>query len=64
MPTHLKRTTNLAYLENGTHDQIVAHLKTAVELSGTKNDGELPIPTMTAAVAPDSESKTDFSKTS
>ena len=27
LPTHLKRSFNLAYLENGTYDQIVAHLE-------------------------------------
>ena len=27
LPPHLKRSLNLAYLENGTYDQIVAHLE-------------------------------------
>ena len=31
---HLKRSLNLAYLENGTYDQIVAHLERELELSG------------------------------
>ena len=45
---HLKRSLNLAYLENGTYDQIVTHLETELEISGLENDGELTIPIMTA----------------
>ena len=48
LPPHLKRSLNLAYLENGTYDQIVAHLERELELSGLENDGEQTIPTMTA----------------
>ena len=48
LPPHLKRSLNLAYLENDTYDQIVAHLERELELSGLENDGELTIPTMTA----------------
>ena len=48
LPPNLKRSLNLAYLENGTYDQIVAHLDRELELSGLENDGELTIPTMTA----------------
>ena len=48
LPPHLKRSLNLAHLENGTYDQIVAHLERELELSGLENDGELTIPTMTA----------------
>ena len=47
LPPHLKRSLNVAYLENGTYDQIVAHLERELELSGVENDGELTIPTMT-----------------
>ena len=48
LPHHLKQSLNLAYLENGTDDQIVADLETKLELSGLENDRELTIPTMTA----------------
>ena len=48
LPPHLKQSLNLAYLENGTYNQIVAHLKRELELSGLENDDELTIPTMTA----------------
>ena len=44
----LKRSLNLAYLENGTYDQIVAYLERELKLSGLENDGELTVPTMTA----------------
>ena len=48
LPPHLKRLLNVAHLENGTYDQIVAHLERELELSGLENDGELSIPTMKA----------------
>ena len=32
LPPHLKRSLNLAYLENGTYDQILAHLERELEL--------------------------------
>ena len=48
LPPHLKQLLNLANLENGTYDQIVAHLERELELSGLEDDGELTIPTMTA----------------
>ena len=40
LPPHLKRSFNLAYLENGTYGQIVAHLERELELSGLEKDGE------------------------
>ena len=48
LPPHLRRRFNLAYLENGTYDQLLAHLEKELELSGSENDGELKIPTMIA----------------
>ena len=39
LPPRLKRSLNLAYLENGTYDQIVAHLERELKLSGSENDG-------------------------
>ena len=50
LPPHLKRSLNLTNLENGTYDQIVAHLEKELELSGLENDVELTIPTMTACI--------------
>ena len=55
LPPHLKRSLNLVYLENGTYGQIVAHLKRELELSGLDNDGEMTIPTMTAAPPNDNQ---------
>ena len=62
LPPHLKRSLNLAYLENGTNDQIVAHLKEKLELSGLENDGELTIPTMTAVPPNDNQKSTQKTK--
>ena len=62
LPHHLKRSLNLAYLENGTYDQIVAHLERELELSGLENDGKLTIPTMTAVPPNDNQQNTEQEK--
>ena len=62
LPPHLKQSLNLAYLENGTYDQIVAHLERELELSGLENDRELTIPTMTAVPTTDNQQKTEQTK--
>ena len=59
LPPHLKRSLNLAYLENGKHDRIVAHLEIELELSGLEIDGELSIPTMTAVPPNDNQQNTE-----
>ena len=59
---YLKRSFNLAYLENGTCDQIVAYLEREIELSGLVNDGELTIPTMTAVPPHDNQQNTEQAK--
>ena len=59
LPPHLKRSLNLAHLENGTYDQIVAHLERELELSGLENDGELTIPTMTTVPLNDNQQNTE-----
>ena len=58
LPPHLKRSFSLACLENGTYDQIVAHLERELELSGLENDGEVTIPTMTAVPPTDNQQST------
>ena len=63
-PLHLKKSITLAYLENGTYDQIKTHIEKELELSGIENDGELPIPTMTITATKDIENKPDLSNTS
>ena len=62
LPPHLKRSLNLAYLENDTNDQIVALLERKLELSGLENDGELTIPTMTAVLPNDNQQNTEQTK--
>ena len=62
LPPHLKRSLNLAQLENGKYDQIVAHLERELELSGLENDGELTIPTMTAVPPNDNLQNTEQTK--
>ena len=62
LPPHLKRSLNLAHLENGTYDQIVAHLERELELSGLENDGELTIPTMTAVPLNDNQQNIEQTK--
>ena len=62
LPPHLKRSLNLAHLENGTYDQIVTHLERELELSGLENDGELPIPTMTTVPLNDNQQNTEQTK--
>ena len=62
LPPHLKRSLNLDYLENGTNDQIVAHLERELELSGLENDGELKIPTMTVVPPNDNQQNTQQTK--
>ena len=59
LPPHLKQSPNLAYLENGIYDQIVAHLEKELELSGLVNDGELTIPTMKAEPLNDKQPNTE-----
>ena len=62
LPPHLKRSLNLAYLENGTYDQIVAHLERELELSGLENDGELTIRKMTAVPQNENQQNTEQTK--
>ena len=62
LPPLLKRSLNLAYLENGTYDQIVAHLERGLELSGLESDGELTIPTMIAIPPNENQQNTEKTK--
>ena len=62
VPPLLKRSLKLAYLENGTYDQIVAHLERELELSGLENDGELTIPTMIAIPPNGNQQNTEQTK--
>ena len=46
LPPKLKRSVNMARLENGTYDEIVTHLERELELNGLEDSDELPITTM------------------
>ena len=41
MLPHLQKSINQAHLENGTYEQIVTHLKRALELNGLEAPDEL-----------------------
>ena len=62
LPPHLKRSLNLDYLENGTYDQIVAHLEKELKLSDLVDDGELTIHKRTAVPPNDNQQKTEQTK--
>ena len=62
LPPLLKRSLNLAYLENSTYDQIVAYLERESEFSDLENDWELTIPTMTAVPPIDHQQNTEPTK--
>ena len=64
MQPHLKRSINLAYLENGTCDQIVTHLEREIEHISIENDEELPILTVTVTATRENASKLDLSQKS
>ena len=62
LPSHLKRSLKLAYLEIGTYEQIVAELERELDLRGLENDGELTIPIMTAVPPNDIQQNTEQTK--
>ena len=45
----LKRSVNMAQLENGTYDEIVAHLERELELNALEESDDLPMATMASA---------------
>ena len=51
LPPKLKRSVNMARLENGSYDEIVAHLERELELNALEESDELPMATMTSASA-------------
>ena len=50
LPLKLKRSVNMARLENGSYDEIVAHLKRELELNALEESGDLPMASMTSSV--------------
>ena len=49
LPPKLKRSVNMTRLENGSYDEIVAHLERELELNALEESDDLPMATMTSA---------------
>ena len=49
LPPKLKRSVNMARLENGTYEGIVAHLERELELNALEESDDLPMATMASA---------------
>ena len=49
LPPKLKRSVNMARLENGSYDEIVAHLERELELNALEETDDLPMATMTSS---------------
>ena len=49
LPTKLKRSVNMARLENGSYDEIVVHLERELELNALEESDDLPMATMTSS---------------
>ena len=49
LPPKLKRSVNMARLENGTYEEIVAHLERELELNALEESDDLPMATMASA---------------
>ena len=49
LPPKLKRSVNMARLENGSNDEIVAHLERELELNALEESDDLPMATMTSS---------------
>ena len=58
LPPKLKRSVNMARLENGSYDEIVAHLERELELNALEESDDLPMATMTSS---SSKTKTPLS---
>ena len=51
LPPKLKRSVNMARLENGSYDEIVAHLERELEVNALEESDDLPMATMTSSSA-------------
>ena len=49
LPPKLKRSVNMARLENGTYEEIVAHLERKLDLNALEESDDLPMATMASA---------------
>ena len=59
LPPKLKRSENMAKLENGSYDEIVAHLERELELNALEESDDLPVASMTSSTT---KPKTALSK--
>ena len=50
LPPKLKRSVNMARLENATYEEVVTHLERELELNGLEEGDEIPVPTMASAL--------------
>ena len=48
-PPKIKRSVNMARLENATYEEIVTHLEGELELNGLEEGDDIPVPTMSTA---------------
>ena len=49
LPPKLKRSVNMARLENATYEEIVTHLERELELNGLEEGDDIHVPTMSTA---------------
>ena len=49
LPPKVKRSVNMARLENATYEVIVTHLERELELTGLEEGDDIPVPTMSTA---------------
>ena len=49
LPPKLKRSVNMARLENATHEEIVTHLERELEPNGLEEGDDISVPTMSSA---------------
>ena len=49
LPPELKRSVNMARLENASYDETVTHLKRELELNGLEEGDDIPVPKMSTA---------------
>ena len=49
LPPQLKQSVNMVRLENGSYDEIVAHLERELEVNALEESGDLPMTTMTSS---------------
>ena len=51
LPPKLKSSVNMARLENGSYDEIVAHLERELELNALEESDNIPMATMTSSTS-------------